>query len=166
MPTPTKPSVIKALEGNRSKFGSKQIRQDPKGIGKAEAPRHLKPEEMKLFKAVIASLPITLLSAADNSVLERMAVAWARFRKANREVHRLGELVQSPQGPVINPYFKIMDRCTREMHKAGGELGLSPAARARLAAVGMAEDDPMSILLGSDLDPTGAWSTPPRNMAN
>ena len=45
------------------------------------------------------------------------------------------------------------------MHASGSELGLSPAARARLTNFEMAEDDPMEFLLGHEDDPASAWST-------
>jgi len=166
MPTPHKPSVIKALEGNRGKFGRQQVKTDPKGIGRPRVADYLKPAEKALYRAVIEALPVTILSRADESCLERFAVAWARFRYAHGEVHRVGHMVQSPFGPVVNPYLSIMERASKEMHRAGGELGLSPVARARMATISTVEDDPMALLLGDDMDPTGAWSTPPRARAN
>lgn len=166
MPTPAKPSVIKALEGNRGKFGRGQIKTDPRGIGRPQVPGYLKQVEKELFRACLAALPVTLLTRADSAILERFAVAWARFRLAHDEVWRVGHMVQSPYGPIINPYVAIQERAAKEMHRAGGELGLSPVARARLATVATADDDPMALLLGDDLDPTGAWSTPPRARTN
>ena len=41
------------------------------------------------------------------------------------------------------------------MHLAGSDIGLSPAARARLTNVENALDDPMELLLGMDGDPAG-----------
>ena len=40
----------------------------------------------------------------------------------------------------------------------GNELGLSPAARARLSVEPEKPQDPMELLLGDDMDPAGAWS--------
>lgn len=166
MGRPAKPSTVKALEGNRSKFGRAAIKTDPRGVGRPQVPAYLKQTEKELFRACLAALPVTILSRADTAILERFAVSWARFRLAHDEVWRVGHMVQSPQGPIINPYIGMMERAAKEMHRAGAELGMSPVARARLATVATVDDDPMSLLLGDDLDPTGAWSTPPRARAN
>jgi P27 family predicted phage terminase small subunit len=159
---PKKPTQIKILEGNRGKFAKASLKPDARGIGRPRMPAHLIPEEQELWQDVIASLPVGLLSRADEAALERMAVAWAEFREAQQMIRKTGKLVQSPQGPVRNPLFVIRNQASREMHLAGEVLGLSPVARARLAASETPDDDPMALLLGPDDDPNGAWSTLPK----
>lgn len=154
-----KPSAIKIMEGNRSKVARDSIGEDPQGVGRPRVPSHLTADERKLWADVVASLPVGLLTLADEAVLERMAVAWARFRAANKTIASTGLMVQSPNGPVRNPLIVILNAAAKEMHAAGSELGLSPVARARLAAPNAGDDDPMSLLLGMDNDPDGAWST-------
>lgn len=101
-----------------------------------------------LWLDVVASLPDGILSSADDGILERYVVAWARFRDAKKRVEETGTLVKSVHGPVRNPLLIVMSQATKEMHAAGGELGLSPVSRARLAALDTFQDDPMAMLLG------------------
>ena len=159
---PKKPSAIKIAEGNRMKVAKAQLKPDPRGIGRPQLPLHLTEVERRLWSDVVASLPIMLLSRADEAVLERMAVAWAEFREVQETIRKTGKLVQSPQGPARNPLLIVREKAAREMHLAGEVLGLSPVARARLTDIETAEDDPMELLLGMDGDPAGAWSTLPR----
>ena len=143
-----KPSVIKQREGNRSKVGRAKIRDDPRGKGRPTVPQHLSADERMLWAHVIRSLPIELLTMADDGVLERYAVAWNTFRQANALIDKDNLTVRSPQGDKPNPLLAVRNVAAKEMHAAGSDLGLSPAARARLSlAVGDAED-PMSLLLG------------------
>lgn len=166
MPTPRKPSKIKELEGNRGKFGRKSIPKDPQGIGRPSVPTHLNPEETKLYRHCMNSLPPEILTAADEAMLEVFAVAWARFRYANKQVGTIGLMVQSPTGPMRNPLLIVIEKNADIIHKVGSQLGLSPAARARLATIPTANEDPLALLLGDDMDPTAAWSTPSRERAN
>lgn len=157
---PPKPSTVKAAEGNRGKYGKDRIKTDPSGIGTPQIPAHLTEVEQRLWAMVVASLPVGLLSRADEAVLERMAVAWAEFREVAPQIRQTGKLVQGPNGPIRNPLLIVREKAAREMHLAGEVLGLSPVARARLASSETAQDDPMELLLGMDGDPGGAWSTP------
>ena len=156
-----KPSAIKIAEGNRRKVAKADIRQDPRGLGRPRLPPGLSEVETRLWLDVVASLPVALLSRADEGALERHAVAWAEFRDLQGKIRKTGHLVQSPQGPIRNPLLIAREKATREMHMSGEVLGLSPVARARLAATETAENDPMELLLGMDGE-NGAWSTLPR----
>lgn len=166
MSNPPKPSLVKRLEGNREKLGKDRVKVDPTGIGHIQPPTSLKADEKKLFLAVIAALPPDLLSRADEGIVERYAVAWARFRRCNADIRKQGVMVKRGRQLFRNPLIEVMDKMAREMHRAGGEIGLSPVARARMATAPMPDQDPMAALLGDDLDPSGAWSTPPREATN
>ena len=158
-----KPRAIKRLEGNRRKVARAELeKEEPRGMGRPRLPVHLSTEERRLWSDVVSSLPSDLLSQADEAVLERFVVAWAEFRDAHVKITKTGTLVQSPQGPIRNPLLTVRHQAAREMHLAGGEIGLSPVARARLTTEGREEDDPMALLLGDDLDPAGAWASVPR----
>lgn len=157
---PPKPAQIKRLEGNRSKVARAKLdKNPPQGKGKPRVPLHLTAAERKLWAHIVDALPAALLCRADEPTLERMAVYWSRFREAGRMLARSSLLVQSPQGSIRNPLLAIQNDAAREMHRASGELGLSPVARARLTAAGSESDDPMELLLGMESDDDG-WLTP------
>jgi P27 family predicted phage terminase small subunit len=157
-----KPSRLKALEGNRSKLGRDRIKDDPQGIGRPRLPRHLTAEQHLLWVSIVESLPAALLTRADEAYLETFSELWARKRKVEALIAKTSEMVQSPNGPVRNPLFVVLNNCIRLMHMLGSDLGLSPGSRARLVAIESEEDDPMALLLG-DGDENGAWSTGSRS---
>jgi P27 family predicted phage terminase small subunit len=157
-----KPSAIKIAEGNRRKVAKAQLKEDPRGKGRPELPPNLSALETQLWLNVVDSLPDGLLSRADEGALESFAREWATYREADEKIKKSGLLVQSPQGPIRNPLLVVRNYAVRNMISLGGVLGLSPVARARLAAPGAGAEDPMELLLGMDGDPAGAWSTLPR----
>jgi P27 family predicted phage terminase small subunit len=165
-----KPAQIKELEGNREKLGRNRIKANPAGIGAPEPPKTLSAKALGLWHRVVSSLPVGLLTQADEGHLERYAVAWTEFqetclliRKEGMRVERFrmsqkGVLVSV--GLVLNPLIQAREMAAREMHRAGADLGLSPVSRARMTAADSVGSDPMELLLGADMNPDGAWSTP------
>lgn len=158
------PKQVKIAEGNRSKVGRDQLIPDePKGLGSPTLPPEFDAEETLLWREAVGSLPVGLLSRADNSMLERMAVAWARWRSVKRTIKATGFLVNSPNGPIRNPLLVVLNAAQKEMHACSSELGLSPVSRARLTAVGSEDTDPMSLLLGMEDDELMAPASKTRN---
>jgi P27 family predicted phage terminase small subunit len=156
-----KPTSIKIQEGNRRKVGKDHLQPDLAGIGVVAMPDELTQVEQRLWRKVVASLPEGLLTRADEGVLERFVVAWARFRSTTKSIAATGLIVKSGDGWARNPLLVVQNHAAKEMHAAGSELGLSPVARARLAAPTFEANDPMAMLLGDGLDPAAAWSTAP-----
>lgn len=151
-----KPNLIKRLEGNRSR---REIPPEIIAMGRPRVPDEFSGEERQLWAAVMRSLPIGLLTAADQSVLERMAVAWARFRECQRKITQVGLMVKSERGPARNPLLIVQKQAAEEMHACGEVLGLSPVARSRITASDPGDDDPLSLLLDGRRD--GAYHSPP-----
>jgi P27 family predicted phage terminase small subunit len=156
---PPKPSEVKKLEGNRRQRGRDSIKEDPRGIGTPEVPETLTDEALVLWQDVVGSLPLGILSSADNALLEMFAREWATYRKADREVQRDGELIFRRRTWVMNPWLRVRDRSQTACLRLSQDLGLSPVARARLVAPDSSKTDPMALLLGDGMDPNGAWST-------
>ena len=156
-----KANEIKRLEGNRRKIGRDHLPEEPQGIGRPRLPTHLSQDERRLWADVVGSLPVSLLTQADEAILERFAVAWATFREAHRLIKSTGLMIQSVVGPVRNPLLVVRNNAAREMHLAGSEIGLSPVARSRMISAGHEDDDPLALLLGDDGE-DGAWATTSR----
>lgn len=151
-----KPQQMKNLEGNRSKVSKAELAmEEPQGKGQPRMPPGMSADEQELWLDVVSSLPVGLLSRADENTIERAARYWAMFRESADMVAKTGLMVRSSFGPVKNPALAIMNMAAKQLQAAGSELGLSPVARARLVAPKNWEDDPMTLLLGGDED--GAW---------
>ena len=153
------PSAVKAVQGNKAKLGKARIKVDPKGVGKPSVPPGLSADARRLWAHVVGSLPDEVLSKADDAALEIFARAWARYRKAVSQVDRTSLVVQSKNGPVKNPLLNVINQAETVMLRAAAELGLTPAARARLATTAPRSDDTMKVLMGDELA-SGGWSIP------
>ncbi|HEV2897269.1 MAG TPA: phage terminase small subunit P27 family [Pseudaminobacter sp.] len=161
----SKPAVLKALEGNRSKISGDKLRtlleREPKGRGKPIVPGHLSAGEQAEYRHVLASAPAAILTAADQALIENYCVAICAAREAHDKLRQTGKLVQGVNGPVVNPFWRLWRQSVDLARIMGSELGLSPASRARLSAKGAEEDDPMALLLGMDGEEESC-STAPR----
>jgi P27 family predicted phage terminase small subunit len=156
MGRPKRPALIRRLEGRR---GHRPIPDDePVATGEPSLPDYFTAEHRHLWTATLAALPKGLMTAADSAILELFVTAWATFRSATALIARTGPLVQSSNGPVLNPLMRVRSRAAAEMQSAGQQIGLSPLARTRLVKAENVADDPMEMLLGLDNDPSGAWS--------
>jgi P27 family predicted phage terminase small subunit len=60
-------------------------------------------------------------------------MAWSRSVEAENKLKETGLIIKSPAGfPQISPYVSIAVRAGEEIRKWAQELGLTPAARAKL----------------------------------
>ena len=117
----------------------------------------LSAEEQRFWYAIIESLPATLMSRADEQVVERMAIAWNRMWHCKALILEQGLLVKTPEGPRRNPLLMVERDARDEMHRCGEVLGLSPVARSRITVADPgATTDPTELLL-SQID-GGNWN--------
>jgi P27 family predicted phage terminase small subunit len=161
MGRPAKPRQMKIAEGNRNKVGKDKIYQEPQGIGFPRLPPGLTEEEEGLWLDTVGSLPDGLLSQADDGALETFARYWALYRQCNRQIAVDGLMiaVKNKFGDSFmrHPLIPVMNQAAKIMNAVGGNLGLSPVARARLASPDRWQHDPLALLLGDDGDPDGSW---------
>ena len=144
--TAKKPAALRRLEGNR---GHRPIPEDgPRGLGVPEPPAYLTSAERERWDEIVLSLPVGLLTRADTSTLERMAVSWAAFRDATERLRAADVLAQGRERTVVkNPLFTVQRQASEEMQRCSSSLGLSPAARTKLSAPPVGEPDPLEILM-------------------
>jgi P27 family predicted phage terminase small subunit len=153
------PSILRRLEGRRSHH---RIPDDPTPIGQPEFPPYLRDVHRELWDTTLRSMPAGVFCASDQAMLEAFVVAWECLRATTVMIVRTGLLVQSPSGAVRNPLLPVRARALSEIRSLGSELGMSPAARAKLLAPKEAEDDPLRLLLGEDnVSDADRWSTRP-----
>ena len=145
MGNPRKPAAIRRAEGNR---GHSPIPREPQGHGKPTVPDYLSPEQVGCFKAILKNLPAGIICSADQSTLERAAVAWATYRECVRSIGRTGLIIKGhDERPARHPLWIIMRGAAEEMDRATASLGMSPLARTRLSAPDEVDDDPLSVLM-------------------
>jgi len=150
----SKSAALKKLEGDRRKVGraklDEQIEREPKGRGKPVFPDHLTDAEKREFQRVIMTAPAALLTGADQRLIENYCVASVAAEDARVKLAATGKMVQSKNGPVVNPFWRVWRQASNDARLMGQELGLSPAARSRLAVEPEKSTDPMELLLGPE----------------
>ena len=147
MSNPRKPAIVRKLEGNR---GHRPIPREVIALGRPAPPSHLTASQLERWADIVTSLPDELLTAADTSTIERMAVAWATFREATAAIQDR-TLTRGRDGNIVrNPLIFVRATAAAEMHACGLLLGLSPLARTRLLAPDQEEPDVLTRLLGSN----------------
>lgn len=139
-----KPTEIRRAEGNR---GRRPIPNTVRLPARAIAPDYLTDSQKELWRQIEKSAPAGVYTAADVPALERMVMAWDLYRRCQAEfatnLYAVGSMGQLTPAPAI----RIMAIAAVDMHKAGGELGLSPVARTRITQPENVDDDPFALLL-------------------
>jgi P27 family predicted phage terminase small subunit len=110
-------------------------------------------EQRRLWFSVLAFMPQGLIAACDGPLVETFVFSWWTQREARRQINEIGLMVRSPDGAIRNPLLGIARGASADMHRIGGDLGLSPLARTRLIDADADMDDPIELLLGEDFGP-------------
>jgi P27 family predicted phage terminase small subunit len=146
------PAALVKLHGNPS---HRPVPDDPPGVGELWAcPDDFDDEQRAAWRYAVDHAPIGLLSGTDRDIMIVWVLATVEYRKAAREVARLGQVVQRADKSVgINPYMRVMNAQALIILRTCAEIGFSPAARAHLGARAPAGalDGPRGSLISGDL---------------
>jgi len=132
-PTPTR---LKLIRGNP---GRRPLRREPEPACAPkcpEPPPHVTEHGADEWRRTGPELHrLGLLSVLDMSAFEAYCIAYGRWRKAEEELVDAELVVPgSTENRVANPLLKIATRAARDLIRFGSEFGLTPSARARVAA--------------------------------
>ena len=72
----------------------------------------------------------------DRGSMILLCETWATFLQAMASVRSTGILIQSPSGPVRNPYLSVVQESTKALTRLFTEFGMTPAARSRVTSTG------------------------------
>jgi P27 family predicted phage terminase small subunit len=74
-----------------------------------------------------------VMTAADGTALALLAVALTQYWDARTQVARLGAVVKTAAGNLIqNPYLPVANKAWEQVVKLLSEFGLTPASRSRV----------------------------------
>jgi P27 family predicted phage terminase small subunit len=146
MPRNVIPIEVKRLRGNP---GKRRLPAEPQPARTEEPPEPLPflAEDAKAeWRRLAPELHrLGLLTVLDHSAFGAYCQSFARWVMADRQLETEGLLAKGSTGNTIaHPLFKVATQSARDMIKAGAEFGLSPCARARLAAGGYMPPEPPS----------------------
>lgn len=129
-----KPTALKLIDGNP---GKRRITgREPKPPATLPTcPAHLSATARSEWKRLARVLNgIGLLTQIDRTVLAAYCQAYGRWVEAERRLSETPPLLKTPAGYVqASPWIAIANRQVELMTRLMAELGLTPAARSRLA---------------------------------
>ncbi|MGM0583283.1 MAG: phage terminase small subunit P27 family [Pseudomonadota bacterium] len=129
-----KPTALKVLEGNP---GKRPLRGAEPSLPPARpaCPAHLSPVARAEWERLVEVLEETgVLTSADQGALAAYCQAYGRWVEAERRLAETPALLKTPAGYLqISPWMTVANKQMELMARFMGELGLTPAARSRLA---------------------------------
>jgi P27 family predicted phage terminase small subunit len=140
------------LEGDFDKNPQKQATEDvAPEAGRPDRPLWLSGLAVGEWDRVTREMEATgVLTLDSQPILELYCVTYALWRTAAHKCSTQGEIIQTEQGVETNPYVQQMNKHGALMVKLLGEMGLTPATRARvqLASTKPAKSELESRFLG------------------
>lgn len=97
-------------------------------------PRHLTGEARREWRRIGAELvQLGVVTVIDRAALAAYCTAWARWVDAEAQVARLGTIVKTANGNLIqNPYLAVANRALEQMTRLATEFGMTPSSRTRV----------------------------------
>ena len=137
MPNPAKSIGLQLLHGNKNHRTKKEIEQRSKneeklklGHNNVKPPNWLDTTAKKEFKRLSDLLiSVDLMTDADVIHLALYCDAYSQYLSFKRQVKRHGMWIDSKP----NPFIKKMSDAANQLRTFSSDLGLSPAARVKLA---------------------------------
>ena len=92
------------------------------------------------------------MTAVDGTALALLAVPLARFWDAKKQVDKLGAVVKTANGNLIqNPYLPVMNKAWEQVVKLLTEFGMTPSSRSRVQVAGMENEMTLADYLFADV---------------
>jgi P27 family predicted phage terminase small subunit len=126
-----KPTKLKLVEGRHYRLNQRE--PVPEG-DLIVVPSHFDVRQREVWDAVLANAPSGLLKRLDAGVLACWVVALCLHEEAVQKLQLSPKIIKSPNGlPVQSPWLQILNKQAALLVRLAGELGFSPAARARVS---------------------------------
>jgi len=141
-----KPAALKRLNGNP---GKRAIREEPQPVGPLEMPEGMTGEAAREWDRAVSAMPPGFYTAADAPALAVYCRAWVQFMASSATLELEGLTATGAQGqPMAHPAASIQAKQAELILKASDRLGMSPAARTRLASPAKKDAGKFEGLLG------------------
>jgi P27 family predicted phage terminase small subunit len=133
-----KPTALKRLQGNPGKRPLNPDEPEPERLpAGAVAPDWLTGEARARWDALAAELePLGLLTAIDADALAAYCKVWARWREAEENIDKFGQVFKTPAGYIApTPYLSIANKALTHIRHFEVEFGMTPSSRSRVHAM-------------------------------
>lgn len=147
-----KPSDLKELAGNPGKRTLNRREPRPRVVLPA-VPRHLNEEARREWRRMGRELlALGVLTNVDRAALAAYCVAYSRWVEAEGQVAKLGTIVKTANGNLIqNPYLAVANRAMEQMCRLAGEFGMTPSSRSRVQANAPTNEPSLADILFADV---------------
>lgn len=131
-----KPTALKLIAGNPGKRAINRREPRPPA-SKPTCPAHLSPTAKAEWRRIAGVMHrIGILTQVDRAALAAYCQAYGRWVAAERKLTETPALIKSPSGYVQqSPWLSVANKQLELMGRYMAELGITPAARSRVAAV-------------------------------
>lgn len=147
-----KPTALKELAGNPGKRALNKREPQPRRM-LPPCPRHLTGEARREWRRMGGELVrLGVMTAVDKATFAAYCVAWARWVDAEANVAKLGPIVKTANGNLIqNPYLAVANRALEQMTKLAAEFGMTPSSRSRVQVAQPAAEPSLADVLFGDV---------------
>jgi P27 family predicted phage terminase small subunit len=110
-------------------------------------PEWMTASQREFWTETLLDAPKDVLRRIDWAMFAGYVETWDRYVRLIQAQQRLDAatevpfLIKGASGPHISPYLRQMDRCLLLLARYGGEMGFTPAGRARLAVARLEDED-------------------------
>jgi P27 family predicted phage terminase small subunit len=127
------PAALNQLKGDSHKRRRHEA-EPPAPKGRPEKPRHLDPVAAAEWDRVCDDLEaMGTLHSSDRVVIEMFCSAYSRYVRAEQQLQKFGDIILGHRNvPSPSPYHRVLKEEREALRKLGIEMGLTPAARARM----------------------------------
>ena|SRR3990167_615386 len=139
------PTHLKLLRGNPGRRPINDQEPQPDAIF-LDPPQDLSEVARKEWVRIARDLfDLGILTNLDWAALKGYCHAYARWEEARSEVTKLGTIIKTKKGNIIqNPYLAVENKAMEQMKAFMVELGLSPSSRSRVKIGRKKPIDPLS----------------------
>lgn len=162
-----KPTALKVADGNPGKRPLNRAEPQPPDA-KPTCPSHLTAAAKAEWRRLAGTLhAMGVLTTVDRAALAGYCQAYGRWVEAEGKLAEGPKLIKTPSGYVQqSPWLSISNKAQELMGRYMAELGLTPAARSRIALDARSAEEPITeihrIIIGpEDIDreaPSGRGS--------
>ena len=141
------PTAIRRANGNPGKRAYNDAEpQPPKEL--PDCPSHLSEVARAEWDRVAETLhDIGVLTKVDRAALAAYCQAYGRWVEAEEKMKETPAMLKTPSGYVQqSPWMSVANKQLEIMGRYMTELGMTPAARTRVAAVEEASQEPITIV--------------------
>lgn len=132
------PTEVKEVQGTLQPCRTN--RNEPKPVKKisieAAAPDTLSEQAKKNWQFVLENEGVAWVAKCDQATLEQYCELWADIRKCDERVRSDGHFIYVKGALREHPAIKLKAKLVPVFRSIASELGLTPASRSRVAAIG------------------------------